>query len=591
MKSLWRMIPVAMAGLVAWMGWSMVHRLHLELLWGWRPFGMMTGAWGVILSGCIGLSWHDPVRRRRWLLSSLSGVLLSLGFPPSPLTPLMFVGLVPLLMVEESLREQFGGAARRKMFTHAFNAFLIWNICTTWWVINTSFLPGIVANLANTLLMATVFVLFHQARSVLQPKLHPFVLAAFWIAFEYVHIHWEISWPWLTFGNSLAQYPTWIQWYEVTGVFGGSLWILLANFWIYKWYQTRPHPVGQLVWILVWIGVPLGWSVWRYATYPLQKGTVEVAVVQPNFEPHYEKFIVPQHEQLARFLKLSRDILTDSTCYLVYPETSFGFVRLNDIEDDYHIQALRQIIRDYPNLHIVTGLESYRVFKDHINLPSIREMHNRDGTAVYIDVQNSAIQVDQRDSIPVYFKSKLVPGAESFPYKDYLPFLKPIVDMLQGSIEGLTTQPTRTVFHTSCGNVAPVICYESVYGDYVGGYIRNGADMIFIMTNDGWWDKTPGHVQHLLFGALRAIEHRVPIARSANTGTSCFVNARGDILQPTKYGETTAIRAMLAPAESLTFYTRWGDIIARVAVFMAVLMLALTVTRSFVPGKGDMPES
>jgi apolipoprotein N-acyltransferase len=171
-----------------------------------------------------------------------------------------------------------------------------------------------------------------------------------------------------------------------------------------------------------------------------------------------------------------------------------------------------------------------------------------------------------------------VPGAEFLPFRDFLPFLKPLVDMLQGSVAGLTGQKTRDVFHSDVADVAPVICYESVYGQYVGGYVRNGANIIFIVTNDGWWDLSPGHIQHLKIGAMRAIEHRRPIARSANTGTSCFINIRGDILQPTKYEETIAIKAKVSPGHSITFYTRWGDMIARIAVFLAVLIVARVIT-------------
>jgi apolipoprotein N-acyltransferase len=285
---------------------------------------------------------------------------------------------------------------------------------------------------------------------------------------------------------------------------------------------------------------------------------------------------------LERFIDLSERTVTDSTRYLVFPETSFGFILLNDIENDYRIQELRELVDEYPSLHIVTGLESYRTHPGPVDLKTLRETPDRMGGTMYFDVQNSAIQIAYGKEPEVYFKSKLVPGAEHFPFRDFLPFIKPIVDMLQGSVAGLTGQETRDVFHSEVADVAPVICYESVYGEYVGGYVRNGADIIFIVTNDGWWDNTPGHVQHLKIGALRAIEHRRPIARSANTGISCFINIRGEITQPTKYEETVAIRGNVGTRDGFTFYTRWGDMIARIAVFLAVLILALTITRSVV---------
>lgn len=102
-----------------------------------------------------------------------------------------------------------------------------------------------------------------------------------------------------------------------------------------------------------------------------------------------------------------------------------------------------------------------------------------------------------------------------------------MVDKLGGSVQGLGRQRERSVFESGSTKIAPVICYESIYGNYIGDYIRNGAEAIFIMTNDGWWDDTPGYHQHLAYGILRAIEFRKPIARSANTGISCFVDAKG----------------------------------------------------------------
>jgi apolipoprotein N-acyltransferase len=82
------------------------------------------------------------------------------------------------------------------------------------------------------------------------------------------------------------------------------------------------------------------------------------------------------------------------------------------------------------------------------------------------------------------------------------------------------------------------------------------------MTNDGWWDDTPGYHQHLAYGSLRAIETRKPIARSANTAISCFIDIRGDVQQPQKWWDSVAIRQKLITTNALTFYTRHGDYIA-----------------------------
>lgn len=561
----------------------MIQRTSEQLLWGWRPFFLLILVWFAILVFADGKKVNT--RHTRWLiLSSLSGVILSAGFPPSPMTPLMFIGFVPLLIMEQEIYDEFGKITKWRVFKYAFSGFLIWNMCTTWWVLNTSFMPGIVANVLNAVFMATVIMLYHHTRHVLGKRLHWLILIALWVGFEYLHISWEISWPWLNLGHSFAQYPSWVQWYEYTGIFGGSAWILLANYLIWslyqKWKRTGQLSKKGIVSISALILIPIAMGVMRYYTYVLPEVDTEVVVVQPNFEPHYVKFTTPQSKQLERFIAISDSVITENTDYLVFPETSFGYVNLSNVENDYRIMALRDLVERHPNIKLITGLASLRVHDTLIDLSTLRTQIRGDDTT-YLDIQNSAIQIESGKAIDPYFKSKLVPGAEIFPYKNLLPFIAPIVSMLDGTSAGHTMQGEREVFSSKAADVAPIICYESIYGAFVGQYVRKGADIFFIVTNDGWWDNTPGHVQHLLLGALRAIEHRRPIARSANTGVSCFINERGDILQPTDYGVMTAITGSLnATSNEVTFYTRWGDVIARLCAFMAVLFLILAIVNT-----------
>ena len=143
----------------------------------------------------------------------------------------------------------------------------------------------------------------------------------------------------------------------------------------------------------------------------------------------------------------------------------------------------------------------------------------------------------------------------------------------------LDSQKERSAFKASDLGVAPVICYESVFGEYTTGYVKNGANALFIVTNDGWWDNTAGHKQHLLFASLRAIETRRPIARSANTGISCLINQRGDILQPTEYDEAATVKGTLLFNDTITFYVRYGDLIGRLAGFISILLLLNVIAK------------
>jgi apolipoprotein N-acyltransferase len=233
------------------------------------------------------------------------------------------------------------------------------------------------------------------------------------------------------------------------------------------------------------------------------------------------------------------------------------------------------VLDSFPGLRLVTGISSFRVLqKDQLRETEFRTHITSQGDTIYWDVQNAAVQMTSgHKDYQLYFKSKLVPGPEIFPYRKALFFLKPVIEKLQGTVEGNTKQKERTVFTGGPLNVAPIICYESIYGAYVGEYVKKGATALFIVTNDGWWDNTPGHIQHMKLGALRAIEHRRPIARSANSGISAFIDIKGRVHSPTQYGETISIEGKIKPETRITFYTLWGDVISKVAIFIAAISL------------------
>lgn len=549
-------------------GWQM---LRLPL-WGWWPLVFNLSLW---LTG-VAIFFPKDANKRKWLgASTLSGILLGIGFPPSPFTFLVIFAWIPLLAVENGIYQREDKVRPGQVFLFSIHAFALWNVIATFWVTNTAFIAGIIANFANALLMATVMVLIHIVGRRLAFKSFPLLFISFWISFEYLHHFWEISWPWLALGNAMSQYPWAIQWYEYTGIFGGSLWILVLNFMGYsmitRWLKAKTVRFGIYVVVLL---LPLAVSLWVWnTTKPSNNDPVSVTVVQPNFEPHFEKFDIPQRAQSSRFFELSKNNIDSNTSYLVFPETSFEGIRLNTFRENPVIMQFQNLIDQYPDLHLVTGLSSYRILtEEEANNDNTRIHTTDDGAITYWDVQNSAVQITSgKQSFQLYFKSKFVPGPEIFPFKKYLFFLRPIIEKLEGSYEGNTSQKERGVFTGGPLNAAPIICYESVYGDYTGGYVRNGATAFFIITNDGWWDDTPGHKQHLKIGALRAIEHRRPIARSANTGTSCFIDIKGRIIQPTEYEETIAIKGEVIPETRITFYTKYGDIIAKIAVFFTLL--------------------
>lgn len=571
--------------IVVWTGYDMLRLVEEQKLWGYRPLLFLASGWAFkVLSGVL-LRAKFAKQNPNWRHLSLatgSAVLLGLGFPGIlPFPVLLFAGFVPLLILEDELSQQ--PRAGRKVFVYSYYTFVSWNILTTWWVANSAMAAGIFAIAANSLFMAVIFWLFHRTRKAM-PRSGYLSLIAYWLAFEYLHLNWDLTWPWLTLGNGFAQFPAWVQWYEFTGVFGGGLLIWVLNVLLFRqWKRYQQGEAGhRREWLIIaaLLVLPSAWSLWRYTTYEEKGDTIDMVVVQPNYEPHYEKFNIPEAIQVDHFLKLTAQATDSLTDYVVYPETSFGFVETSRVNEYAPIERMREFMQQFPNLKIVTGLEAYHDFKPgEPHSDAVRE-RNRGGATVYFETLNAAVQLsNETQEVPVYRKSKLVPGPEKFPLKNLFFFMEAAVDHLGGTTAGLGTQPERDVFASKSARIGPVICYESVFGEYYAGYIRKGAQAIFIMTNDGWWDDTPGHRQHLQFASLRAIETRRSIARSANTGISAFINQRGDILQPTRYGDTTVIRSTIHLNDAITHYVVWGDLIARVAVFTSLLLLLNLVVR------------
>ena len=123
--------------------------------------------------------------------------------------------------------------------------FLCWNAFVTYWIWYASAFGAIAAIIVNSLLMTGVFVLFHVVKSSFNDRRRWWALLVFWLSFEYIHFQWDLSWPWLTLGNVFSHYPEVVQWYEYTGVLGGSLWILLFNMVFFHNIKNKKKLIGM----------------------------------------------------------------------------------------------------------------------------------------------------------------------------------------------------------------------------------------------------------------------------------------------------------------------------------------------------------
>ena len=518
-----------------------------------------------------------PSSIRGVLLAALSGGLLTAAWPTWGIAPLVFIGFVPLLLIEGRIAQGEKG----KLFWLSFLAFLVWNVATTWWVWNAT-PAAIAAWVLNALFMSIVFNVFHLTKKkVCNNPWGNLFLIPYWLAFEYLTYLWAAKWPWLNLGNVFSLRVEWVQWYEYTGVVGGTLWVLLVNILIvniiqfFKAKETKPIfiSIGLEAVILL---LPILLSTSMYKHYEEQGTDTEVVVVQQNCDPWNEQF---DHQFDAQVIQnninLSLPLVTPKTRFIVSSESAIQEgIWLHELDQSDALNTLLDYVKRFPQLAFVIGGTTYewvpRGMEDDFPARQI------EGTNHYYYCHNSALLIDTTN-LQLHNKSQLTPGVEAIP--EWMGFLKNY-SITMGIARGtLKTDPESKTLNFNGHKIGVPICYESAFGEYVSTFCKKGADLLFVITNDGWWGDTPGYRQHFEFSKLRAIENRRCVARSANTGRSGFFNQRGDVLQQTQYWVPDAIKATLKANTKITFYAKHGDYLSRIAVYLTFVLLITLIAK------------
>ena len=511
------------------------------------------------------------------IMALLTGGLLTAAWPTWGIAPLAFIGFVPLLLLEDRIAK----GERGKLFWLSFLAFLVWNVATTWWVWNAT-PAAIAAWVLNALFMATVFIVFHfTKKKVCNNPMGNFFLIPYWMAFEMLTYLWAAKWPWLNLGNVFSTSHEWIQWYEYTGVAGGTLWVLLVNILIaniiqyFKLRGTKPLLINIGCEVVV-VLLPIILSTQVYKHYEDQGTDTEVVVVQQNCDPWNEQFDHQFDQQVIQNnINLSLPLLSPNTRFVVSSESAIQEgIWLDRTSDSRSLKTLHDYVQRFPQFAFVIGGTTMEWVPEGMedDFPAREAGLNR-----YYYCHNSALLIDTVN-MQHRNKSQLTPGVEAIP--EWMGFLKNY-SLTMGIARGtLKTDPEAKVMSFGDHKVGVAICYESAFGEYVGSFCKKGADLLFVITNDGWWGDTPGYRQHFEFSKLRAIENRRCIARSANTGRSGFFNQRGDVLQQTEYWVPTAIKETLKANTKVTFYAKHGDYLSRIAVYLTFVLLITWIAKS-----------
>jgi apolipoprotein N-acyltransferase len=218
------------------------------------------------------------------------------------------------------------------------------------------------------------------------------------------------------------------------------------------------------------------------------------------------------------------------------------------------------VLDSYPKLQLLTGFHGVKYYQTG-QKPTRSARVSAYDPGIFYDVYNSALWLQKEQKARFYHKSKLVPGTEQMPFIHTIPFLESLaISLDENSITGSLGVSDSAFSLGKNPSVAPIICYESIYGDYVRGYLKSGATWLGIITNDAWWENTPGYKQHFSYACLRAIEFRKWIGRSANTGITGFIDPKGNAYQKTSWYQKVCVQQEIYANEVKTCYYYLGDL-------------------------------
>ncbi len=524
--------------------------------------------------------------RKNLSLALTSGLLLGVPWIIPSFFFLIFVAWVPLLQLEKDLHKNRN---RYTLFNYALAGCLLWNILGSWWIMQAQWLGAICIFLANALLQALIFWWASRVRTILNiPFFIPFLFI--WLGYEYFHNIWDLAWPWFNLGNALVTAPKIIQWVEFTGVRGGSLWIILTNFAVFKAYEIYQRrglgsmaPLG--VGIVFLLLVPPFFSNELYRNFPECEETVKIALIQPNLDPYTEKFLPEkQARHLEEFFRTAETIVDDETQYLLGPETLI--VQQIDEENPStspYYQQLMEFRKEHPGLNCLLGVHSYRKLRNDIP-PGSR--FNREKNFHY-EAFNTALFLAPGADPQFYHKTKLVPIFERMPFVQYLGFLENFSLELGGYNGTYSYRQASTRFGSpdSSMSILPILCFESAFGPYCAQNLTEKKGFICMITNDGWWKNTPGYQYHFNFSPIRAIECRRDLVRVANTGISAIIDAKGKVTAQTPWWKKATLKGEVHLRQGRTFFARHGDYLGKIALILGSLLIIWSVIRSFMSDK------
>ena len=519
--------------------------------------------------------------RGGFLLISVSSFFLWTAWPPNKNVYFILISLAPVLY---SYSVSNDGKCNYKALALSFIYLFFCNTSVTFWLYKLTYW-ALLVHLINSGIFTIPFLIFHFITNKYNRYIGYTYFILCWIILEYLQLHWDLAYPIMVLGNSISMYPRLFQWYEFTGVLGGTLWVLFVNVAICEVFASILNKCDSLKRALISLVIVIAITIsfWFYYQYTENGIRVTVSVLNPNIDCRSEKDIMGTNLLTSRYLKMQDSILESDV--IVWPETAIpngGLI--NQLEQN---TDLRRIKSELPSkTTLVTGavvFENYGVQpEDRVGLFYYSPYN------VWLKTYNALIEVSEKNGILfTRSKTRLVPFEEFTPYPNILSGIQYVFEPL-GNYEFSTSRFNRKLLVNDGVAVIPLICYELLFGSDIANYITPSNQIITISLNEGWYYDYEGASQFFYYSTLRAVEFRRAIARSSNGGISGFINQRG---QPTIFNKSITKKNVLTDelmaGNDITFYSKHGDYLGTISSsILIVLSLALAILRM---GQSHLP--
>jgi apolipoprotein N-acyltransferase len=479
-------------------------------------------------------------------LAVLSGLLLTLSFPPMKAPWLAWIALIPLL-------RSISGKSGREAFTLGLLAGLAHYFSLMYWIVvvlgHYGGLP-LPASIGVLVLFCLYLALYPALFALLAGELQGRRLqilgsAAIWTSTELLRAKALTGFPWSLLAHSqFSQLPL-IQISDLFGAYAISfllvacnvlLFLLIFDFQSFSGVFRKAEAAA----VVVLLSATLVYGILRldqFATHDKIQRTARIAVVQGNidqsikWDPQYQTTTLEIYETLTR---KAADFNPD---LVLWPETAvpFFFQEENSLSDRV-AEVSRRLGKP-----LIFGSPAYGI--------------NDAGTQFY----NRAYILWEGKVHGYYDKIHLVPFGEYVPLKSMLFFVNRLVPAAGDFASGKVLNPLAVPGFSS----GILICFEVVFPELARGQVKRGADILINLTNDAWFGRTSAPYQHLGMAAFRAVENRTPLVRAAITGISAFIRPTGEITKRSGLFRRDLLTAEMAFSPSqMSFYTRHGDLLA-----------------------------